>query len=139
MRLSPEPDPPASRPASAPRTSGRRPPPAPALDPGRDGPSRRRRTLVSLERGRRGDPRGLGSWDRLSFLLSLKQPRLFYPPRQSPSPPTSPGLPVAEKEARVKRSARCVVVGNLQKDLLWGEEGKLGEPFSQSSFSTLGG
>lgn len=65
--------------------------------------------------------RAWGARDLLSFLRSLKQPRLFYPPRQGLSPPTSPGLPVAGKGARVKGLARCAVVGNLKKIWFSGE------------------
>lgn len=83
--------------------------------------------------------RAWGTQGFLSFLLSLKQ--FFYPPRQSPSPPTSPGLPVAEKGERVKRLARYIVVENLKKiSFAWEEKGGgMGESLSQSYFSVLGG
>lgn len=90
-------------PASAPPLAGQRPRPPSALLRG-SGPSRRRRTLVSGEGGRRRDPtvlRGPGPF--FSLLLWLKQPLLFSSTPRSPSPPASPGLPVAEKGERAKR------------------------------------
>lgn len=75
-------------------------------------------------RGRRRVRTVLGSLGP-SFIASVfKAAAALQPLQQSPSPPTSPGLPVAEKGARVKRLARCVVVGNLKKIEFAGEKGE---------------
>lgn len=56
----------------------------------RRGPSRRPRTLVSAERGRRGDPTVQGAPGLLSFLLSFKQPHLLSNPTEPLTTHVSP-------------------------------------------------
>ena len=129
MRLRPEPDPPAPWPTSAPRTTRQTPARSPSPGSEREMPSRRRRTLVSVERGRRRGPRGLGSWDLHSFLLSLKQPPFFYPPRQSP--PRHPPLPVCLRRGRgraLNAWLAALWLEILKKDLVCrgGEGGEVG-------------
>lgn len=115
-RFRPEPDPqlPAPPLPLGPRANAR---PHPGPGPGRRAPARRRRTLVSVERGRRRDRRAL-----LSFLLSLRQPRLFHHPGRAPHHPPLPDCLWRRGGARVKRLARCIVVGNLKKLWFAGEE-----------------